>query len=86
MVVLEGDGVLYITRSATPQRPISVDLNVGSRLPTYCTPMDRILLATLDDGALYAYFSGVEMQARTSRTLYTPEALLSCPMETRRQG
>lgn len=72
MATLEGDDVLYIARSATPQRLISVDLNVGSRLPAYCTSMGRILLAALDDDALHAYFGGVEMQAKTSRTLYTP--------------
>ncbi|HIC1674863.1 TPA: IclR family transcriptional regulator domain-containing protein, partial [Escherichia coli] len=73
-------------RSATPQRLISVDLNVGSRLPAYCTSMGRILLAALDDDALHAYFGGVEMQAKTSRTLYTPETLLPCLVEIRRQG
>ncbi len=86
MATLEGDDVLYIARSATPQRLISVDLNVGSRLPAYCTSMGRILLAALDDDALHAYFGGVEMQAKTSRTLYTPETLLPCLVEIRRQG
>ncbi len=86
MATLEGDDVLYIARSATPQRLISVDLNVGSRLPAYCTSMGRILLAALDDDALHAYFGGVEMQAKTSRTLYTPETLLPCLVEIRRQA
>ncbi len=79
MATLEGDDVLYIARSATPQRLISVDLNVGSRLPAYCTSMGRILLAALDDDALHAYFGGVEMQAKTSRTLYTPENPAAVP-------
>lgn len=49
MATLEGDDILYIARSATTQRLISVDLSVGGRLPAYCTSMGRILLAALDD-------------------------------------
>jgi hypothetical protein len=47
MATLEGDDILYIARSATTQRLISVDLSVGGRLPAYCTSMGRILLAAL---------------------------------------
>ena len=42
MATLEGDDILYIARSATTQRLISVDLSVGGRLPAYCTSMGRI--------------------------------------------
>ena len=52
MATLEGDEILYIARSATPQRLISVDAGAGSRLPAYGTSMGRILLAALDDAAL----------------------------------
>jgi len=86
MATLEGEEILYIARSATPQRLISVDLSVGSRLPAYCTSMGRILLAALDDSALQDYLQHVEMQVKTSRTLHTPEALLECLQEVRRQG
>ena len=52
MATLEGDDILYIARSATVQRLISVDLSVGGRLQAYSTSMGRILLAALDDTAL----------------------------------
>ncbi|MGC3194718.1 IclR family transcriptional regulator domain-containing protein, partial [Pseudomonas aeruginosa] len=60
--------------------------NVGSRLPGYCTSKAPILLAARDDDALHAYCGGVEMQAKTSRTQYTPETLLPCLVEIRRHG
>ncbi len=75
MATLEGDEVLYVARSATPQRLISVDLSVGSRLPAYCTSMGRILLAALDDAALDDYLGRADLQVKTSRTLHSPEAL-----------
>jgi len=86
MATLEGDEVLYIARSATPQRLISVDLSVGSRLPAYCTSMGRILLAALDDAALDDYLEHADLQVKTSRTQHTVEALRACIEEVRQQG
>ncbi|RMU23243.1 Beta-ketoadipate pathway transcriptional regulator PcaR, partial [Pseudomonas savastanoi pv. glycinea] len=86
MATLEGDDILYIARSATTQRLISVDLSVGGRLPAYCTSMGRILLAALDDVSLHEYLDHVDLQPKTSRTIRTPEALLECLQLVRQQG
>jgi IclR family pca regulon transcriptional regulator len=86
MATLEGDDILYIARSATTQRLISVDLSVGGRLPAYCTSMGRILLAALDDTSLREYLDHAELVAKTSRTLHTPDSLLECLQEVRQQG
>ena len=86
LATLEGDEVLYIARSAIPQRLISVDLSVGSRLPAYCTSMGRILLAALDDASLSDYLARADLKPRTSRTLHTREALWECLMQVREQG
>ncbi|MBT2341423.1 MULTISPECIES: pca regulon transcriptional regulator PcaR [Pseudomonas] len=86
MATLEGDDILYIARSATTQRLISVDLSVGGRLPAYCTSMGRILLAALDDASLRDYLDHADLQAKTSRTLHTAESLLECLQQVRQQG
>jgi len=86
MATLEGDEILYIARSATPQRLISVDLSVGSRLPAYCTSMGRILLAGLDDSALDDYLERADLQVKTSHTIHTVGGLRSNIAEIRRQG
>ncbi|MDL2187573.1 pca regulon transcriptional regulator PcaR, partial [Pseudomonas sp. ChxA] len=86
MATLEGDDILYIARSATTQRLISVDLSVGGRLPAYCTSMGRILLAALDDASLKDYLDHADLQTKTSRTLTTPEALFECLQQVRQQG
>ncbi|SFO96072.1 IclR family transcriptional regulator [Pseudomonas borbori] len=86
LATLEGEQVLYIARSAIPQRLISVDLSVGSRLPAYCTSMGRILLAALDDDSLHDYLNHADLQAKTSRTLHTPQALWECLQQVRQQG
>ncbi|NQD96073.1 helix-turn-helix domain-containing protein, partial [Pseudomonas sp. CrR25] len=86
LATLEGEQVLYIARSAVPQRLISVDLSVGSRLPAYCTSMGRILLAALDDGSLQDYLNHAELQVKTSRTLHSVDALWECLQQVRQQG
>lgn len=83
---LEGEQVLYIARSAVPQRLISIDLSVGSRLPAYCTSMGRIMLAAMDDASLQDYLATAELQPKTSRTLHTPEQLWECLLQIRTQG
>ena len=86
MATLEGDEILYIARSATPQRLISVDLSVGSRLPAYCTSMGRILLAGLDDLALEDYLQHAPLQVKTRRTVHTVEGLRASLDSIRQQG
>ena len=86
MATLEGEDILYIARSATTQRLISVDLSVGGRLPAYCTSMGRILLAGLDDVSLRDYLDNVDLKPKTSRTLTNVPGLLECLQQVRQQG
>ncbi len=44
-------------------------LNVGSRLPAYCTSIGQVLLAHLPPAELDAYFARVDLHAYTE---YTP--------------
>lgn len=86
MATLEGEEILYVARSSIPLRLISVNLSIGSRLPAYCTSMGQILLAGLDDAALEDYLEHANLQAKTSRTLHTPEAIRSAVAEVRLRG
>jgi len=66
MAILEGDEILYIARSRTSTRIMSIDLGVGSRLPAFCTSMGRVLLAGLATKDLAAYFARVRLAYRLS--------------------
>ena len=50
IALLDGDEILYVARSSTTRRIMSVDLSIGTRLPAYCTSMGRVLLAHLARG------------------------------------
>ncbi|HEX8012633.1 MAG TPA: IclR family transcriptional regulator C-terminal domain-containing protein [Casimicrobiaceae bacterium] len=86
MSVLEGDEILYIARSSTTTRVMSIDLGIGSRLPAYCTSMGRMLLAGLSEPELQAYLSRVKLTRLTSRTVATPEELVAVLKAVRRNG
>lgn len=85
LATLEENEVLYIARSSAPHR-LSIDLNVGSRLPAYCTSGGRILLAALDDGVLDEYLEQADTHIKLSRNLNSAQALRSCIENVRRQG
>ncbi len=73
MSILEGDEILYIARSRTSTRIMSIDLGVGSRLPAYCTSMGRILLSGLAPKDLASYFSRVRIAPHTPKTQTSPD-------------
>ena len=86
MAVLEGEEILYIARSSTTTRLMSIDLGLGSRLPAYCTSMGRVLLADLPPPRLEQYLARAELTRLTSRTVSTPAELKRALAEVRRQG
>lgn len=84
--VLDGADIVYIARSAAPQRLMSVSLGVGYRLPAYATSMGQALLADLPDETVGILFHNVEFQKFTSRTVPDRAALLARLAEIRTLG
>jgi IclR family pca regulon transcriptional regulator len=70
LAILDGDEIVYLARSAA-SRIMSVSLNVGSRLPAYCTSMGRAILAFLPEDELDAYLKRVELEGKTEKTITT---------------
>jgi IclR family pca regulon transcriptional regulator len=86
MAVLEGDDILYIARSSTTTRVMSIDLGIGSRLPAYCTSMGRVLLAGLPDAELKTHLARVKFVRLTGRTVATADELMSVLKAVRLDG
>jgi IclR family pca regulon transcriptional regulator len=84
LAILDGDDILYVARSLT-SRIISVSLNVGSRLPAYCTSIGLCLLAHLQAPDLKAYLTRVELKRHTERTITSRAALLEVLEDVRAQ-
>ena len=86
LAVLEGDEILYIARSSTTTRLLSIDLGIGSRLPAYCTSMGRVLLAGLSDAEIDLYLSRVKLVKLTTRTVSSADELKVALNAIRRDG
>jgi IclR family pca regulon transcriptional regulator len=86
MAILDGDEILYIARSSTKDRIMSIDLGLGSRLPAHCTSMGRVLLAGLAADELRAYLARVRIIAYTNRTVTSTAKLEQVIHGVRRSG
>ena len=83
--ILDGTEIVYIARSAT-KRIMSVGLNVGSRLPAYCTSMGRILLAAEPVEKQKILLQQSPIKALTKKTVTDQAQLLSELAKVQAQG
>jgi IclR family pca regulon transcriptional regulator len=83
--VLDGTWVVYVSRTST-QRVISVDLDVGSRLPAFCMSTGRVLLAALPDDALDEWLGGLEPTRYTANTIVSKRELRAAILRVRDDG
>jgi IclR family transcriptional regulator, pca regulon regulatory protein len=85
MSMLDGGEIVYVARSAA-SRVLAAGLSVGSRLPAYCTSMGRVLLASLPDAELDAYFRVLKPKAYTRKTIVKIPELRKTVLAARHRG
>ena len=71
LAILDGDEIIYLARSAS-SRIMSPSLNVGRRLPAYCTSIGQVLLAHLPPAELDAYLARMRFLPFTEFTVTSP--------------
>ena len=74
LAILDGDEIVYLARSAS-SRIMSPALNVGRRLPAYCTSIGQVLLAHLPTEELEDYLARARFHAYTEYTLTSADRL-----------
>jgi IclR family pca regulon transcriptional regulator len=83
--VLEGSDVLYTVR--VPYRRImSMNVEVGTRIPAYASSMGRVLLAGLPTAELDDVLAGVELAPITPQTLTSVDQLRAVVDDVRESG
>jgi IclR family pca regulon transcriptional regulator len=85
LAALDGDEIVYIARSAS-SRIMSPNLNVGRRLPAYCTSIGQALLAHLPQDELAGYLARVRFHPYTEYTPTSVEQLLPLLAAVRESG
>jgi IclR family pca regulon transcriptional regulator len=85
LAVLDGDEVVFIARGS-PARVFSAGLEIGYRLPAFCTSVGRAMLVQFDDADLAARLKKMRREALTPQTVTDPKALLGRIAADRVQG
>ncbi len=83
--VLDGTDIIYTLRVPT-KRIMSVQIEVGTRLPAYATSMGRVLLSALKPAQLDGYFRHAKMERLTPLTVTDEQQVRVALDEVRQQG
>jgi IclR family pca regulon transcriptional regulator len=76
LAVLDGDDVVFIARGS-PTRMFSGGVDIGYRLPCFCTAVGRAMLGRLGDAELKARLAAMQRGALTPQTVTDPKKLLA---------
>jgi IclR family pca regulon transcriptional regulator len=85
LAVLDGDEIVYIARSSS-SRIMSPALNVGRRLPAYCTSIGHVMLAYLPEDRLNDYLAHARLHPYTDYTPTSAEKLMPMLAAVRESG
>src|ERR1700716_3502761 len=85
LAVLDGDEVVFIARGS-PARVFSAGLDIGYRLPAFCTSVGRAMLGQFDDTELVAKLAAMRREAVTPYTVTDPKKLLAAIGADRKKG
>ncbi|MFG3597277.1 IclR family transcriptional regulator C-terminal domain-containing protein [Bradyrhizobium sp. RDI18] len=85
MAILDGNDVVFIAR-ASPTRIFSSGIDIGYRLPAFCTSVGRVLLSRLADDEVAAALDRMELAPLTPFTVTDKKQLLKTIVADRAQG
>jgi IclR family pca regulon transcriptional regulator len=85
LAILEADQILYIDRIKT-QSILTINLEIGSKLPAYCTSMGRVLLARLPGQEARRRLMLNPRKKHTDHTITDVDEILSILAQVRKDG
>jgi IclR family transcriptional regulator, pca regulon regulatory protein len=85
LAILEGEQVMFIAR-ASPARLFSGGLDIGYRLPAFCTSVGRVLLGRLSAAALTAAVGGMKLVQQTPFTVIDKDVVTAAIITDRNKG
>jgi IclR family transcriptional regulator, pca regulon regulatory protein len=85
LAVLDRDEVVFIARGS-PARVFSAGLDIGYRLPAFCTSVGRAMLGQFGNAELVPRLAAMRREAMTPCTVTDPELLLAAIITDREKG
>jgi IclR family pca regulon transcriptional regulator len=84
MAILDGNDAVFIAR-ASPTRVFSSGIDIGYRLPAFCTSVGRVLLSRLSDDELATALDAMDLAPLTPFTVTDKKRLLQAIRSDRAQ-
>jgi IclR family pca regulon transcriptional regulator len=85
LAIIDGDEVIFIAR-ASPARVFSAGIDLGYRLPAFCTSVGRAMLGKFSNADLAQALGAMQRPAMTPYTVTDKELLLATIMTDREKG
>ena len=85
LAVLDGEEVVFIARGS-PARVFSAGLDIGYRLPAFCTSVGRAMLGQFDDAELVQRLAKMLREPMTPHTVTDPKRLRAAIIADRDKG
>jgi IclR family transcriptional regulator, pca regulon regulatory protein len=85
MAILDGNDAVFIAR-ASPTRIFSSGIDIGYRLPAFCTSVGRVLLSRLSDDEMAKALDAMDLAPLTPFTVTNKKLLLKAIIADRAQG
>jgi IclR family transcriptional regulator, pca regulon regulatory protein len=85
LAVLDGDEVVFVAR-ASPARVFPAGVDIGYRLPAFCTSVGRILLGRLSNDELAAAINGMTLKSQTPETIVEKSLVIATIITDRSKG
>jgi IclR family pca regulon transcriptional regulator len=85
LAILRGTEIVYVERIKTKQI-ININLDIGSKLPVYCTSMGKCLLAFLPEYRLSKILASIEFRPFTPKTIKSRNELIEELKKVKKNG
>ena len=85
LAILDGNEVIFVARSS-PARVFSAGIDLGYRLPAYCSSVGRVLLGQFSNDTLAQTIDTMTLAAMTPHTITDQELLKATIITDREQG
>lgn len=88
LAILDGADIVYVDRRRPARAGFRIELNVqvGTRLPAYCTSMGKVLLAYRDPASVRSVLDRIELARRGPKSITAREQLTAALAEVQRTG
>jgi len=85
LAILDGQEAVFVAR-ASPARVFSAGIDIGYRLPAYCTSVGRVLLGRLSNNELASAIEQMTLVSQTPETVTDKSVVIATIISDRNKG